>query len=472
MPERGVLVTGRGRGGARAGRLDLPLGAEVEDPGIEEILACLPRSRAPLWVGGGEPAMRADLPSLVRALEDRGTPGLCTDGLAFSSPEAARQARAWGLRRVRIPLHSARMEAHDWLVDLPGAGKRVVRALRGCAEAGLQVQVEITLTRPTMDHLPETVALAAALGATSVIVRRVRSQGPARAQFIALSPRLGLAEPLLERASRAAWSAGVELGFEGFPACALGSAAGQLQAPIGWIGPTLALQDLAAGQAAPPAAPGCAACASQPGCPGAPADYVERFGRAEIDDRCSHPARAGAVPAQGPPAPAQDPPPTAPPPPRAGRAPATRVSFAVGQAARGALRGDPLAAVPAGEVPRVLRVTFPGEESTRTIRQRLCRLAQEGGTELLVDDATSLDHPAIAELLQECVRLGFERVEIRGPSGWVERLSDRQLVRLQGLSKVVLRSEDGQVPVSEEAVSRIRRLCKAEVEADPVEPTG
>lgn len=465
MSERGVLVTGRGRGGPSAGRLDQPRMLEVPDPGLAEILAGLPRTRDGLWVGGGEPAMRADLPELIRSLEGRGALGLCTDGLAFAGPQAARQAQSWGLRRVRIPLHSARMEAHDWLVELPGAGKRVLRALRCCAEVGLQVQVEITLTRPTMDHLPETVALVAALGATSVIVRRVRCQGPARGQFIALSPRLGLAEPLLERASRAAWSAGIELAFDGFPACALGSAAGQLRPPIRWSAPTADLQALADWLVDPPQAQGCPACAGRPSCPGAPADYVQRFGRTEIDDQCSRPSHTAALPAA-------DPPPTAAPPPRAARAPATRVSFAVGQAARGELRGDPLASVPVGDVPQRCRVAFPAEESTRSIRQRLCRLAQEGSAELLVDDPTSLNHPAVGELLQECVRLGFSRVEVRGPASWVERLSDRELVRLQGLSRVVLRSETGEGPIPAEATNRLRRLCKAEVELDEAEVSG
>lgn len=458
-PELGILVGTRGRSGPLRGRLDQPALDEsgVNEPGVagvEVFAASLP---GPLWLGGGEPTLRADLPVLVGALRGRPNLGLCTDGLAFANAQGAAQARSWGLKRVRIPLHSARMEAHDWLVELPGAGKRVVRALRACAEAGLEVQVELTLTRPTMDHLPETVALAAALGATSIRVRRLRGRGAAADRQVMLAARLGLAEPLLERAARAAWTAGVELSFDGFPACALGAAAEHLRLPTRWLAPTVALEPLAALLADPPAAPGCDACSGRPACPGAPADYVARFGRTEIDDRCSRPVGAAPLPEE----PSER---TPPPPPRAGRAPATRLAFAVAQAGRGSLRGDPMATVPPREVPAVVRVEFPPAEATRSIRQRLCRLAQEGSAELLLDDAASLDHPAIGELLVESVRLGFSRVEVRGPAGWVQRLSDRELIGLQGLSRVVLRV--GQEPPPEESVSRLQRLTRAQVEIE------
>ena len=461
-PETLVLAAGRLR---HRGRLDAPASLPVEDPPLAAVAACL--GPGPSWLGGGEPTLRADLPALVQACAGPGL-GLCTDGLALDDEALARRLRAWGLRRVRIPFHAARADAHDWLVDLPGAGRRASRALRACAATGLEVQVEVVLTRPTVDLLPETVAAAARLGATVIHLRRLRAHGAAADPFVSLSPRLGLAEPLIERAARAAWTAGVDLWLHGLPACAVGTARDRLAPPVAVVAPTPALAAVAA-ELAPAFAPGCVTCPGLPTCGGAPADYVARLGRAEIDDRCSRPAGVGLD------LPSGEGPPGTPPPPRAGRAPATRIAFALRQAARGPLAGDPLAGVPGVDLPPVLITAFPPGVSTRPLRQELCRLSQVGSPVLRIDDAHSLRHPEIGALLRECVRLGFQRVELAGPVQGLSGLLDRDLVALKGLSRVEawVRGEDeaahdalageGDWAVIEAVLERLARLSGAAV---------
>ena len=430
----------------------------LADPSLAELLALLPTG--PLWLGGGEPTLRPDLPALVQAAARPGL-GLRTDGLALVDVELPRRLRAWGLRRVRIPLHAARPEAHDWLVDQPGAARRVTRALRACLAAGLEVQVEAAVTRPTMDLLPETVAAAAALGAIEV---HLRLPCPAPDERVTIYPRLGLAEPLLERAARAARTAGVGLWIHGFPACALGSARDRLAPPEPVLHPR--------GLRPSPVdlAPGCPACPGLGGCPGLPAAYADLFGRAELDDRCSRPGADQLLdPGTG------DGPPGTPPPPRAGRAPATRLSFAVAQAARGDLAGDPLRGVPGLVIPPALTIAFAPDAPTRGLRQELCRLAQVGSPVLRIDDAHSLRHPEVGALLRECVRLGFQRVEIAGPVQALASLTDRDLVALKGLSRVEawVRGPDraahdavegeGSWATTQEILARMARLSKAEV---------
>ncbi|MCB9778812.1 MAG: hypothetical protein H6742_09635 [Alphaproteobacteria bacterium] len=470
-----VLVAGGVRGSTR---LDRPRALPCADPPVEAVVAALQGlDPATTWLGGGEPTLRADLPRLLAALPGA---GLCTDGLLLAQDGVPAQLRAWGLARVRVPLHAARADAHDWLVERPGACKRVLRGLRAAAAAGLQVHVEVVVTRPTTDLLPETVATLARLGVHAVTIRRVQARGPAHDAFIALSPRLGLAQPLIEAAVRVGRREGLSMALEGLPRCAAPDAADAVRAADHWriVAPTPALDALA--EALGPAATvaGCAGCPGTPGCPGAPADYVRFFGRTEIDDRASNPPDSGLDVGTG------DGPSDTPPPPRAGRAPATRASFALRQAARGALHGDPNAGVPGIALPTWVRIAFPPGSRTRGIRQQLARLAQEGAPELRIADHDSLLHPAALELLRECVRLGFRTVRVVGRVDGLAGASDRELVGLKGLHGAValLYGDDaaghdavagpGSWDATHTTLERLGRLAHVPVAAERVDPSA
>lgn len=214
---------------------------------------------------GGEPTARADLLDVIRAAGAAGAGAvwLRTDGLALVSKPACLALRKAGLDGVRVPLHSGRADAHDWLVGQPGAAKRVARAIRAAASAGLAVEVEITLTRSTTPYLAETVALALRLGAAAIWLRRVRPQGPAAEEFITISPRLGLVRAPVEEAVRIAGDLGASLWVSGFPRCVIPGAASHL------------CSDGA------PATP-CTACPGPPECDGVPDEYTARFGGAEV----------------------------------------------------------------------------------------------------------------------------------------------------------------------------------------------
>ncbi|RME23561.1 MAG: hypothetical protein D6798_13280, partial [Deltaproteobacteria bacterium] len=126
-----------------------------------------------------------------------------------------------------------------------------------------------------------------------------------------------------------------------------------------------------------------------------------------------------------------------------------------------------LAGVPPVARPEVVAVEFPPGEATRSIRQRLCRLAQEGAGTLRVEGEHSLAHPGVAELLRECVRLSFARVEVVGSVEALARLSDRQLIALRGLTRVIARpaGEGAADPAAlREARARVARLTGAEVD--------
>lgn len=436
------------------GLLDHAVDDAPADPTVAEVVAAAaPHAHAAAWMlTGGEPTLRADFPELVRTLAEAGAPalGIVTDGLALANEGLPAMLARWGLQRVRVRLAGARADAHDWLMGQQGAWKRAVRALKLCADAGLETEVECTVTRPTAPYTEEAVELFVRLGARAVVLRRLTARGPAADHDVTLMPRFGLVQRELERAVQAGVRHGAAVMVEGFPRCALpGVAAHHLPTDaVVWALPSSgAWPYLQPRYEAPDAERGCAGCPGPPGCAGAPVDYTRRFGRTEIDSespRRIHPGTVPPTPLVGG---------DVYPPARQGRHPATRVSYAQLAARLPSLGGDPLVALRAEAVPATLRFVFlapptvahpvlgdhPGvavPESTRDVRVRLVKAAQHGAQVVRFAGGGTLGHPDLGELLREATRLQLPRIEVAGEGGPLDTLSDMQIRRLRGIGRV------------------------------------
>jgi hypothetical protein len=446
-PDERLVVTARTR---PHGRLDERLGATPADPSIAELSAIAQRaSGSTLWLSGGEPTLRADLPELIAALAAPGRElGLASDALALAGEGACEALKSAGLGRLRATVHSARADAHDWLGEARGSLKRALRALSIARGLDLAIELQATVTRPTMAHLVELVELTARLGARQLHLRRLTARGAAAAELVMLMPRLSQIEPLLARAMVVAEGLGVELALHGFPWCAARRAEGcRASAPSWLVADGAAWQALAQELGEAPTNGACAGCPGTPLCAGAPADYVARFGSNEFRSEDASAAKRALVTAGAEPEAS-----VTPPVPRWGRSPSTRSRHVRAQA-RLPAHGDPLAERALRHHAEVLRVRFgaqarvscatcgdgpePGPpEPTRLIRLRLVRAAQEGARTLRVASAASLAHPSAAELLRETTLLAFERVEICGEGSALGAMSDAACYPLAPLARV------------------------------------
>ncbi|MEV4703332.1 TIGR04053 family radical SAM/SPASM domain-containing protein [Actinoplanes sp. NPDC049316] len=122
---------------------------------------------APLFViTGGDPFQRPDLTTLVR----RGTElGLAVSVSPSGTPTLTRQAlaelRDAGTRAISLSLDAAGPAAHDGFRGVEGVYALTTRAWRDAAALGLKVQINTTVTRRTVDDLPDIAAQVRDLGA-------------------------------------------------------------------------------------------------------------------------------------------------------------------------------------------------------------------------------------------------------------------------------------------------------------------
>lgn len=443
-----LIVTGKTRFNTL---LDHQLVDAPDDPSLDELIEGINTDVDVVWLAGGEPTLRPDFPKLVAALVSKGAAevGLITDGLALVSPKVCVMLKTLGLRRVRLQLAGARGDAHDWLMGREGVWKRAIRAAKSVIAAGLRLEVECTVTRPTRPYLAESVEFFGRLGAKVVIIRRITGRGPTTEEEVALFPRFGLMQGELEKAVTVGSRLGVRVMIEGFPRC-VAPAASTAFRPVDTVRVRTSSKGswafLGPSMSPPSSERGCARCPGKPECCEAPLDYVRRHGRMEIDaesNRTFRPATIEPTPLEGG---------EVFPPGRKGRYPPAKLSYVRAASALDGLMGDPLVAVREVDHFEVLRFLLkapgvictpqfidegPGctPETTRQARIRLVQAAQQGVKVLRLVSSGTLAHPEAAALLREATRLEFDTVEVAGEASGLQQFTDMQMRRLRGITR-------------------------------------
>lgn len=355
-------------------------------------------------IDGGEPLRRADLLTLLHDLT-RLRPsrlGMCTPGQGLTTTVLER-LRSAGVQRLSIPFHSARKDAHDWLVGQPGALKVALRAIRACLDAGMPVTAEIVVTRPTMAHLAETVDVLTRVGVRSLCLRRLTANHVGAAEFVPLSPRMTLLAPDLEQAATVALQRRAQLSIRDFPLCV----APRLRRLFAGLDQEICVTVGGFPAGRTETGPRCQTCPGPPSCNGAPADYLARFGGEEIVDQAPKLARVQETVAQQL---------------------ALQRSGTMVLSWRGPRR---LACEACGDQDGV------EPESTRVVRARLVDAARHRPAVLRLVGAELFAHPNAAELLFDAVRL-FPRVECAGEGSPIAAWRDVDLSRLKPLHRIDL----------------------------------
>jgi radical SAM protein with 4Fe4S-binding SPASM domain len=121
-------------------------------------------SRPLLILSGGEPLLRDDVYEIIKYGADRGLRmGMGSNGMLIDD-EVARKLKEAGMWTVAISLDSSNPEKHDEFRGVKGCWERAVKAIKALKNAGIEVQVNCTVTQQNYDEVDDVMALAESLG--------------------------------------------------------------------------------------------------------------------------------------------------------------------------------------------------------------------------------------------------------------------------------------------------------------------
>ncbi len=111
------------------------------------------------WVAyliGGEPTVRDDLPKIVSLARKIGFPcvQIMTNGILLADKNYARLLVESGANLFRVSIHGPDEKTHDRMVDVPGAFKKTIKAIKNLKKLGVQVGVNFVITALNYKSFP------------------------------------------------------------------------------------------------------------------------------------------------------------------------------------------------------------------------------------------------------------------------------------------------------------------------------
>lgn len=122
-------------------------------------------SKCVLVLSGGEPLLRDDICDLASHATSRGLRVVMGTNGTLITERRARELIASGVARVAISLDGCDAAVHDSLRRVEGSFEAAVKGAGACRRAGLEFQVNTTVTPANYGQIPEMVREAKALGA-------------------------------------------------------------------------------------------------------------------------------------------------------------------------------------------------------------------------------------------------------------------------------------------------------------------
>lgn len=121
-----------------------------------------------LIITGGEPLLRADALEIAARATDRGLRVVMAPNGTLVTPEIAVKMRQAGIQRISISLDFPNAEQHDAFRGVPGAFEGALRGIEAAHQAGIEVQINTTVTKRNVAYLGQLVALTQRLGAVAM----------------------------------------------------------------------------------------------------------------------------------------------------------------------------------------------------------------------------------------------------------------------------------------------------------------
>lgn len=115
-------------------------------------------------LSGGEPLLREDIYDIARYGTQQGLRMVMGTSGYFIDQKTAVQLKEAGIRTVAISLDSKDPGIHDAFRGLDGVWERAVNAIEYCRDAGIGVQINMSVMKPALSDVEEVIGLGTSLG--------------------------------------------------------------------------------------------------------------------------------------------------------------------------------------------------------------------------------------------------------------------------------------------------------------------
>jgi heme b synthase len=116
---------------------------------------------------GGEPLLREDIFDIARYGNDKGMRTVMAPNGTLVTPEIATRMADSGIQRISVSLDGFTAESHDNFRGVEGAYEGALYGIQNAKSAGIEFQINTTITKTNVDQIPKILALAESLGAVA-----------------------------------------------------------------------------------------------------------------------------------------------------------------------------------------------------------------------------------------------------------------------------------------------------------------
>ncbi len=145
-----------------------PAEGELDTNEAKALIDAFPEVGAPIIIfTGGEPLMRPDIFELVRYADAKGLRCVMAPNGTMITEENAKEIKASGIQRCSISIDGPDAASHDPFRGGAGAFDGALRGVDLLKKAGVEFQINTTVTRDNLNRFKEIFALAERLGAAA-----------------------------------------------------------------------------------------------------------------------------------------------------------------------------------------------------------------------------------------------------------------------------------------------------------------
>ena len=116
---------------------------------------------------GGDPMMRENIYEIARYGTGKGLKMVMSPCGTLLDDENARKLKEAGIDRISLSIDGATAATHDDFRRVPGAFEEVMRGIEAARKAGIEFQINTTVTKVNLAELPDILRLAIDLGAVA-----------------------------------------------------------------------------------------------------------------------------------------------------------------------------------------------------------------------------------------------------------------------------------------------------------------